>query len=90
MSDKLIIDVIVVTSMSIQYFTRLVGIGSKSDDLHETSRTRRRRSSAVTLVTFSKTFLVSGRFSISECGTEGKEEQMTEIFFDKKCAECSL
>ena len=32
-SDKLIIDVIGVIKMSMQSFTRLVGIGSKSEDL---------------------------------------------------------
>ena len=39
MSDKLIIDVIGVIKMSMQSFTRLVGIGSKSDDLHGARRT---------------------------------------------------
>ena len=33
-SDRLIIDVIGAIKMSIQSFTRLVGIGSKSEDLH--------------------------------------------------------
>ena len=33
-SDKLIIYVIGVIKMSVQSFTRLVGIGSKSEDLH--------------------------------------------------------
>ena len=36
MSDKLIIDVIGVFKMSMQSFTRLVGIGSTSEDLHGT------------------------------------------------------
>ena len=40
-SIKLIIDVIGVIKMSIQSFTRLVGIGSKSEDLHGARRTRR-------------------------------------------------
>ena len=47
-SDKLVVDVIGVTRMSMQSFTNLVGIGSKSDDLHAASRTRWRTSSAVT------------------------------------------
>ena len=33
-SDKLISDVIGIIKMSMQSFTRLVGIGSKSEDLH--------------------------------------------------------
>ena len=41
MSDKLIIDVIGVIQMSMQSFTGLVAIGSKSDDLHGARRTRR-------------------------------------------------
>ena len=47
--DRLIIDVIGVIKMSIQSFTRLVGIGheSKSEDLHGDRRTRRSTSSAV-------------------------------------------
>ena len=60
MSDKLIIDVIGVIKMSMQSFTRLVGIGSKSEDLHGARRTRWRTSSAVTQLTFCRTFLVSG------------------------------
>ena len=47
-SDKLIIDAIGVTRMSIQFCTILVGTGSKSDDLHGADRTRRRTSSSVT------------------------------------------
>ena len=82
-SDKLIIDVIGVIRMSMQSFTKLVGIGSKSDDLHGASRTRRHTSSAVTQVRFCKTFLVSGGFSTHECESEGKEEWMTEILFMK-------
>ena len=63
MSDKLIIDVNGVIKMSIQSFTRLVGIGSKSEDLHGAHKTRRRTSSAVTQLRFCKTFLVSGGFN---------------------------
>ena len=37
-SDKLIIDVIGVTKMSMQSFTRLVRIGSKSEDLRGARR----------------------------------------------------
>ena len=47
-SDKLTIDTIGVTNISIQSFTKLVGIGTKSDDLHGADRTRRRTSSSVT------------------------------------------
>ena len=50
-SDKLTIDVISVIRMSMS-FTEVVGIGSKSDDLHGASRTRRQTSSAVTQVRF--------------------------------------
>ena len=39
-SDKFIIDIIGVIKMSIQSFTKLVGIGSKSDDMHGANRTR--------------------------------------------------
>ena len=45
-SDKLIIDVIGVIKMSMQSFTRLVGTGSKSEDLHGACRTRWHTSSA--------------------------------------------
>ena len=61
MSDDLTIDVIGAIRMSIQSFTKLVGITSKSDDLHEASRTRRNTSSAMTQEKLCKTFLVSGR-----------------------------
>ena len=47
-SDKLIIDTIGVTNTSIQYFTKPVGNGSKSDDLRGADRTRRRTSASVT------------------------------------------
>ena len=50
--NKLIIDVIGVIKMSMQSFTRLVGIGSKSEDLHGARRTRWRTSSAVTQLRF--------------------------------------
>ena len=52
MSDELIIDVIGVIKMSMQSFTRLVGIGSKSEDLHGARRTRWRTSSAGTQLRF--------------------------------------
>ena len=78
-SDKLIIDVIGVIQMSMQSFTRLVGIGSKSEDLHATRRTRWRTSSAVTQLRFCRTFLVSGGFNTRECELDGKEERITEI-----------
>ena len=46
-SDKLTIDTTGVTNISIQSLTKLVGIGSKSDDMHGADRTRRRTSSSV-------------------------------------------
>ena len=51
-NDKLIIDVIGVIKMSMQSCTRLVGIGSKSEDLHGEHRTRWRTSSAETQLKF--------------------------------------
>ena len=83
MSDKLIIDVIGVMKMSMQSFPRLVGIRSKSEDLHEAYRIRWRTSSAVTQHRFCRAFLVSGGLNTRECGSEGKEEQMTEILLMK-------
>ena len=47
-SDKLTIDTIGVTNTSIQSFTKPVGNGFKSDDLHGADRTRRRTSAPVT------------------------------------------
>ena len=47
-SDKLTIYTIGVTNASIQSFTKPVGNGSKSEDLHGTDRTRRRISASVT------------------------------------------
>ena len=47
-SDKLTIDTIGVTNISIQSFTKPVGNGCKSDDLHGADRTRRRTSASVT------------------------------------------
>ena len=58
MSDKLIIDVTGVIKMSMQSFTRLVGIGSKSEDLHGARRRRWRTSSAETQFRFVRTFQV--------------------------------
>ena len=74
MGNKLIIDVIGVIKLSMQSFTRLVGIGSKSEDLHGARRTRWRTSSAETQLRFYGTFLVSGGFNTQECESEGKEE----------------
>ena len=82
-SDKLTIDVIGVIRMSIQSFTKLVGVGSKSDDLHGASSTGRCTSLAVTEVSFCKTFLVSGGLSTRVCESEVKEERMTDILFMK-------
>ena len=79
LSDKLIIDVIGVIKMLMQSFTRLVSIGSKSEDLHGARRTKWRTSSAVTQLRFCRIFLVSGSFNTHECESEGKEERMTEI-----------
>ena len=83
MSYKLIIYVIGVIKMSMQYFTRLVGIGPKSKDLHGAHRTRWHTSSTVTQVRFCKAFLVPGGFNTRECESEGKEERMTEILLMK-------
>ena len=47
-SDKLTVDTIGVTNISIQSFTKLVGIGSKSDDFHGADRKRLPTSSSVT------------------------------------------
>ena len=82
-SDKLIIDVIGVIKMSMQSFSRLVGIRSKSEDLHGALRTRWRTSSAETQLRFCRTFLISGGFNTRECESEGKEERMTEILLMK-------
>ena len=79
-SNSLIIDHIGVIKMSIQSFTRLVGTGSKSEDLHWPCRTRRHTSSVVTQVRLCKTFLVSGGFHTRECESEEKKERMTEIY----------
>ena len=75
MSDKLIIGVIGVIKITIQFFTRLVGIGSKLQDLHAACGTRWRTSSAVTQGRFCKTILVSGGFNTRECESEGKEDR---------------
>ena len=72
-SDKLIIDICVI-KMSIPSFIRLVGIGSKSQDLHGARRTRRGTSLAVTQVRFCQTSLVSGGFNPRRCESEEKEE----------------
>ena len=79
MSDKLIIDVIGVIKMSMQSFTRLVGIGSKSEDLHGARRTRWRISSAetqlrslVTEDTLCSSIVVSGGLVTLEHEPEGK------------------
>ena len=64
--DKFVIDVIGVIRMSIQCITKLVGKGSKSDDLLGTHRTIWRISSSVTQVRFCMTFLVTGDLSMSQ------------------------
>ena len=79
MSHKLITDVSGVIKISTQSFTRLVGIGSKSEYLHGARRTKWRTSSAETQLRLCRTFLVSGGFNTRECESEGREERMTEI-----------
>ena len=69
--------------MSMQSFTRLIGIESKSEDLHGARRTRWHTSSAETQLGLCRTFLVSGGFSTGECESEGKEARMTEILLMK-------
>ena len=83
-SDKLTIDTIGVTNVSIQSFTKLVGIGSKSDDLHGADRTRQLTSSSVARVRFCSTSLVLGGVTTSEREPVGKEDGMMEIFLMKK------
>ena len=83
MRDKLIIDVVCVIKMSMQSYTRLVGIGSKSEDLHGARRTRWRTPSAETQLRFCRTFLVSGGLNTRECESERKEERMKEIVLMK-------
>ena len=65
-SDRLITDVIGVIKVSMQSYTRLVDIGSKSEDLHGARRTRWRTSSTVTQLRFCRTFLESGGFNTQE------------------------
>ena len=74
-SDKLIIDVIGVIKMSIQSFTRLVGTGSKSEDLHEACRTRRCTSLAVAQIRFCKTFLVLERSTLVSVSQRGRKSE---------------
>ena len=71
-TDKLIIDVIGVIKMSMQSFIKLVGFGSKSDDLHGARRTRRRTSSAVTQIRFSWYQEDSAQASVSQRGRESE------------------
>ena len=79
MSDKLTTDVVSVTRMSMQSFTKLVGTGSKSDDLRGVNRTRQHASSSVTQVRFCKTVLVPGGCNTFDHEPEQKE-QMMKIF----------
>ena len=83
-SDKLIIDTIGVTNISIQSFTKLVGIGSKSDDLHGADRTRRHTLLSVAWVRLWRISLVLGGVNTFEHEPEGKEDRMMEILFMKK------
>ena len=82
-SNKLIIDVIGVIKMSMLSFTRLIGIGSKSEDWHGACTKRWRTSSPVTQLRFCSAFLVSGGFNTRECESQGKEERMTGILLMK-------
>ena len=84
MSDKLTIDTIGVTNVSMHSFTKLVGIGSKSDDLHGADNTRRRTSSSLAGVRCCNTSLELG--GVTTCGHEpmGKEDRMMEILLMKK------
>ena len=83
-SNKLTIDAIGVTDISIQSFTKLVGIGSKSDDLHGADRTRWRTSSSVAWVGLCRTSLVLGGVNTLEHEPEEKEDWMMENLFKKK------
>ena len=70
--------------MSIQSFTRLVGIGSKSEDLHGARSTRWRTSSADTQIRFCRIFLISGGFNTRKC-QEGRANDRE--FVNEKRAE---
>ena len=77
-SDKLIIDVIDVIKMSMQSFTILVGIGSKSENVHmgpvgQDGAPHRHRHN----------WDFVGGFNTRECESEGMEERMTEILLMK-------
>ena len=82
-SPWLIIDVIGVIRMSMQSFTRLVGIGSKSEDLHGAVGQDGAPHWQRYNLRFCRTFLVSGGFNTRECESKGKEERMTEILLMK-------
>ena len=73
-----------VPRISIKSCTKLIGIGSKSNDLQGANRTRRCTSSSVSQGTFCKTFPVTGGFSTFEHDPEAKEERMMEISFGKR------
>ena len=83
-NDKLTIDTIGVTNISIQSFTKLVGIGLKSDDLQGADRTRQRTSPSVAWVRLCRTSLVFGGVNKFEHEPEGKEDRMMDILFIKK------
>ena len=67
-----------------QSFTKPVGNGSKSDDLHGADRTRRRTSASVTWDRLCRTSLVFGGVNTFEHEPEEKEDRMMEILFMKK------
>ena len=79
MSDNFIINIIGVIRVSVLSFTKLVRIGSKSEDLHGANRTKRHTSSSVTQVRLCRTFQVSGGFNTPMHEREGKEERIMKI-----------
>ena len=81
-SYKLTIDAIGVARMSIQCFTKLVGIGLQPDYLHGANRTGLITSSSVTQVRFCETSPSSGGLNTLE--PEQKEERMIAILFIKR------
>ena len=86
-SEKLTIDTIGVTNISIPSVTKLVGIGSNSDDLHGADRTRRRTSSSVAWVRLWRTSLVLEAIITFEHEPEGKEDRNDGDFIYEKRTE---
>ena len=73
-----------VTRTSLQLFAKLVGIRSKSHDLHRAVKTRWNTSSLVAEVRLCKTSLVSEGFVKLEHEPEESEEWLIEILFRNK------